>query len=553
MATKHTHFDSTEFNTLRNSAIPAAIMASPNTRFDSAEEASVFFARELDHVKAKTYDVEYPELTALSNFPISSEADAGDNTITYYTYDKTGLAKVIDNYSTDLPRADATGKPSIALIKSVGDSYGYSAQEMRASRRAGKSLDVRKAESARYQIDNLINKIAWRGDEESGLMGVLSAGQNIPLYTITAGADSSKTTWLEKTADEILLDVNYRCTSYILKGAVRVIEHNKKRYPKKLRAVKDKGALVHVQEVKDPTEEAKYIISSIQKRMEEGKDLKDMAVLFRTNLDAGILAGQLMEHRLPFSMREYVRNVFEHFIGRNIRSYMELASGRRDRKYFLDIANCPRRYISRESMEHPAVSFEELRKFYCDKDWMQDRIDQFEWDIKMMENKTPFAALQYIRKRIGYDEYLREWAKTRRVGEEDLFEILEQIQESTKDFQTMEEWFRYTDEYGRNLREQQRRKSAENREGISLMTMHSAKGLEFDTVFILDANEGVTPYKKAKLEEEIEEERRMFYVAMTRAKEKLVITYVKTKNGKDADPSRFVEELLLRGKKKKDA
>ena len=101
-----------------------------------------------------------------------------------------------------------TGKPSLAVIKSVGDSYGYSAQEMRASRLAGKSLDTRKAESARYQIDSIINKIAWRGDEESGLMGVLSAGQNIPLFTITAGADSSKTTWLEKTADEILMDVN---------------------------------------------------------------------------------------------------------------------------------------------------------------------------------------------------------------------------------------------------------------------------------------------------------------------------------------------------------
>lgn len=208
MAKKHTHYDSTEFNTLRNSAIPAAIMASENTRFDSADEASVFFARELDHVKAKSYDVEYPELTALNTFPISSEADSGAETITYYTYDKTGLAKVIDNYSTDLPRADVTGKPSLAVIKSVGDSYGYSAQEMRASRLAGKSLDTRKAESARYQIDNIINKIAWRGDEESGLMGVLSTGQNIPLYTITAGADSSKTTWLEKTADEILLDVN---------------------------------------------------------------------------------------------------------------------------------------------------------------------------------------------------------------------------------------------------------------------------------------------------------------------------------------------------------
>ena len=208
MVRKHMHYDSTELKTLRNSAIPAAILASEGTRFDSVEEASVFFARELDHIKAQSYDVEYPELTALSLFPVSSEADPGAETITYYTYDKSGLAKVIDNYSTDLPRDDVNGKPSIAVVKSIGDSYGYSAQEMRASRLAGKSLDVRKAESARYQIDNLTNKIAWMGDEESGLMGVLSTGQNIPLFTITAGADSGKTTWLEKSADEILYDVN---------------------------------------------------------------------------------------------------------------------------------------------------------------------------------------------------------------------------------------------------------------------------------------------------------------------------------------------------------
>jgi len=208
MAKKHTHYDSTELKTLRNSAIPAAILASEGNRFDSADDASVFFARELDHIKAQSYDVEYPELTALNLFPISSEADPGAETITYYTYDKSGLAKVIDNYSTDLPRADVNGKPSFATVKSIGDSYGYSAQEMRASRLAGKSLDVRKAESARYQIDNLTNKIAWAGDEESGLMGVLSDGQNIPLFAIAAGAESGKTSWLDKTPDEILFDVN---------------------------------------------------------------------------------------------------------------------------------------------------------------------------------------------------------------------------------------------------------------------------------------------------------------------------------------------------------
>lgn len=205
---KHTHYDRKDVKTLRGSSVVDAILASEGTRFDGAEDASVFFARELDYVKTKSYDVEYPEFTALNLFPITSEADPGAETVTYYTYDKTGAAKVIQNYSTDLPRADVNGKPSYAQVKSLGDSYGYSAQEMRASRLAGKSLDTRKGESARFQIDNLNNIIAWRGDEESGLMGVLSDGQSIPLYAIGQGGESGKTKWTEKTADEILADVN---------------------------------------------------------------------------------------------------------------------------------------------------------------------------------------------------------------------------------------------------------------------------------------------------------------------------------------------------------
>lgn len=207
MAIKKASYNKDEAKALRNSAIPAAVMASEGTRFDSADDASVFFARELDHVKAESYDVEYPEFTALNLFPVSNETDPGAETVTYYTYDKTGLAKVIDNYSTDLPRADATGKPSYAQVKSIGDSYGYSAQEMRASRMAGKSLDSRKAEAARYQIDNLTNRIAWAGDADSGLMGVLSTGQNVPLFAIGNGA-GNKADWASKTADEILNDVN---------------------------------------------------------------------------------------------------------------------------------------------------------------------------------------------------------------------------------------------------------------------------------------------------------------------------------------------------------
>ena len=203
---QHTRYDSTEMKSLLASAIPAAIMASEGTRFDSAEDASVFFARELDFVKTQSYDVEYPELTALSLFPISSEVDPGAETVTYYTYDRNGVAKVIDNYSTDLPRADVNGKPSYAQVKSLGDSYGYSIQEMRASAMAGKSLDARKAESARYQIDYLNNKIAWNGDEETGLRGVLSKDNDVPLYVPATGAKGS-TKWADKTEDEILADI----------------------------------------------------------------------------------------------------------------------------------------------------------------------------------------------------------------------------------------------------------------------------------------------------------------------------------------------------------
>lgn len=203
---KHMRYDQQDYEALLASNIPASIAGVPSMNFDDAEAASIFFARELDYVKSQSYDVEYPEFTALKLFPMSSEVDPGAETATYYSYDKVGLAKIISNYATDLPRADVKGKPTTAIIKSIGDSYGYSVQEMRASRMAGKNLDVRKAESARYQIDYLCNKIAWNGDEETGLKGVLSKGNDVPLYVLANGA-SGKTTWADKTADEILADL----------------------------------------------------------------------------------------------------------------------------------------------------------------------------------------------------------------------------------------------------------------------------------------------------------------------------------------------------------
>lgn len=344
-------------------------------------------------------------------------------------------------------------------------------------------------------------------------------------------------------ARQILLDVNYRSSGYIVKGALRVIGNNKIRFEKKIEAFRKPDETVHVQEVKDPVQEAEYVLERIREYREKGVSYTEMAVLYRTNVDARAMSELMTEYQIPFVMKEHLNNIYEHFIALDMISYLRLSQGEYDRKYFLQIANRPNRYLTRESMKTGNVSYESLRRYYRDKDWMVDRIDQLEWDMKMICDKTPYAAIQYIRKRMGYDEFLKEYAAYRKISSEDLFAVLEEIWQNSNGYGTIKEWFEHIESYGKMLKEQNKKNG--EKEGVNLMTMHAAKGLEFDTVFVIEANEGSCPYKKATADEEIEEERRLFYVAMTRAKRKLVISYVKEKNGKDLLPSRFVSELLL--------
>lgn len=345
-------------------------------------------------------------------------------------------------------------------------------------------------------------------------------------------------------AKQILLDINYRSTSNIVENALKVIGHNEVRFDKAIRADKQAGASLHVQEVRDPVEEGSYILDEIQERIRSGVKPEEIAVLFRIHTDARPLVEGLLERQIPFQMREHMPNIYNHFIAKDIRTYFKMALGSRERQDFLQIMNRPKRYIGRDSLSGRNVSFEDLRRFYCDKEWMQDRVDQFEWDLKMLVKMAPYAAIQYLRKRIGYDDFLREYAKERKINAGDLFEVMAELEEAARPYATLEEWFTHVEEYTNTLKLREKKKEL-NHEGVRLMTMHAAKGLEFDTVYIIEANEGQVPYKKALKEQGIEEERRLFYVAMTRAKELLKIVYVKTKNGKETSPSRFVDELFL--------
>lgn len=199
---------------------------------------------------------------------------------------------------------------------------------------------------------------------------------------------------------------------------------------------------------------------------------------------------------------------------------MKLAMGDRSRKEFLQVINRPNRYISREALDAETVSFEELRWFYEDKEWMCDRIDRMEEDLKTLKAMTPYGAINYIRYGVGYEEFLKDYASYRKLRTEELYEVLDELAESAKGYKTFEEWFTHIAQYTEKLKEQARQQNTE-KEGVVISTLHSAKGLEFDRVFIMDVNEGIIPYRKAAGESDVEEERRLLYVGMTRARKEL--------------------------------
>lgn len=220
-----------------------------------------------------------------------------------------------------------------------------------------------------------------------------------------------------------------------------------------------------------------------------------------------------------------------------------MALGDKSRGAFLKIMNRPKRYISREVLSEPVVNIEAIKCIYSEKDYMLDKLEKLEYDLSFIKRLNPFSAINYIRHGVDYEEFLSEYSEYRKLNLKDLYLVLDELQEKSKPFKDFDEWFSHIDIYNKELKEIHRKKNIKI-EGVEISTMHSSKGLEYKVVFIPDVNEGITPHSKAFTEEDLEEERRLFYVAVTRAKEKLHISSVKERFGKTMEVSRFVEQIF---------
>ncbi len=341
----------------------------------------------------------------------------------------------------------------------------------------------------------------------------------------------------------VTLDANYRSTSPIVGAALKLIAYNKKRYDKRLYAVKEAGRAVEYTEYKDALGEADGIVNDIKDYIQIGYTYSDIAILYRTNIQSHLITSRLIGDGIPFTLQDSIPNIMEHFIAKDMLSYIKMAKGCGTRADMLRIINRPLRYIKRDALSD-GYDIEDLKEYYSDTSYMLDRIDELEDDLGMLSGKDVAAAIGYIRRDIGYDSFLEEYAKEKNIDIAELMAIEDELESSGVGIEGPLEWVS-KQESDRQIIEDIKKKDAgykENYNSVKLMTFHASKGLEFKIVYIIDANERITPYHKAASEDDIEEERRMFYVAMTRAKERLNICYLKTKAHRSIDISRFVLE-----------
>ena len=350
-----------------------------------------------------------------------------------------------------------------------------------------------------------------------------------------------------RNVKKVFLDINFRSSTQIVNASTKLIAFNSKRFPKNFKAKNGDGAPVSLIEFKNPFLEVNSIIKDIKDYIKSGQDINSIAVLYRTNLSPRLLIERLMRNNIPFTIRDAIPNLFDHWVAKDIISYIKLAINIGDKSDLLRISNKPNRYISRDSLSSSRANIETLFDYYDDKSYMIKRIVELREHLRTIKNLKPATALRYIRNVVGYDEYIEEYCDMNGVESDDCYSILGDLENSAAEYNTFNDWFVHMDEYKDELIEA-RKKSNENDKGVRLMTFHSSKGLEFDIVYIIDVNEGSVPYKKAKGVDEIEEERRMFYVAMTRARKKLFICYCVENFGKSIGKSDFVIELSSKSK-----
>ena len=348
-----------------------------------------------------------------------------------------------------------------------------------------------------------------------------------------------------KGCRRILLGVNYRSYAEIIRPAVNLVKHNKKRFAKRLESNAGEGGTCAYMRFETMEEANLHIANVLQKRREAGLKLSDIAVLFRMRHEVTGLHRLLKKRNIPCRLGEKLPCIFDHMIAEDMVAYLRLARGEHTRSELLRVINRPNRYVTRQSVQaagsmahNSEVSLENLARANRGKDYVREKLEHLARHMEFMRRLDARTAIRFIRKALGYDEWLKTYSSEKGVSHDELLDIAGELEASAEGCRELEDWLAVMEDY----RSKSKEKEPEN--GVALMTFHASKGLEFETVFVIDLVEGSVPSNRAKTEEQIEEERRALYVALTRAKKELYVLSSRERLGRTPDESRFVKEMF---------
>lgn len=393
-----------------------------------------------------------------------------------------------------------------------------------------------------YEIIKLISNrknIFVVGDDDQSIYGFRGAKPNI-----------LKEFQRDFNADIFLLRTNYRCNAEIIEKSLNVIGENKKRFSKDLCACISSQNdsvwnAVSLNDFKSKQEEISYILKELNQYIEKKKAFS-CGILFRTNRQIQFYASELEKQQISFSMKEKSKSIYEHFIIKDIMSYLRVANQIANSEDYYRIINTPDRGISREAIRN-GFTKENIKSWYENayltspqKQKIFRQIDLLFKQLESIGKMSLSLSVQYILKAINYEGYLLRKAVRDDSRLNEWMDIIELLKRDTIKFPSIKELIKFQEEYNEKMEHCKKNPEGQNKEGIQLMTVHASKGLEFDFVFIPDCNERIFPYGSMPEEDVLEEERRLFYVAMTRARKKLYMMYVIEEGSTRKQMSRFL-------------
>lgn len=400
-------------------------------------------------------------------------------------------------------------------------------------------------------IANPSNNIFVVGDEDQSIYGFRGSRPDFLLEFEEYFSNTKK----------VLLDINYRSKGEIINIANRLIEKNTNRYEKVIKCGQGNGAKVNYISPEDSEEEAIYIAKDIKNKVQEDyTEYTDFAVIYRTNIQSRALVDVFMDMRIPFVVKDSIVTIYDHWAAQDILAYLRIGVNPNSNKDWIRIINKPFRYISKDNLnlikDEPDFINSLINK--CDLHPKQVKtINDLDIDISYVKGLNPKNAISYIRTTLDYDRYILDYCANRKIKTNGLIEILNELESSATNFKTIQEYLEHIERVKSEIVDNKNNKETD---GVIFTTMHSAKGLEFKNVYIIGANEGTIPHEKSyeiddeeKKNDQIEEERRLMYVAITRAEENICISSPINKYGKRVSKSRFVEDIKAPTKKEMDS